>query len=83
MFRPRHFSKDYPDHESLHHHTEYALDAHDEYGFGTLFSGETRAITDGVLSLNAEQETRCEIIDIGHAWLPIRFFRIVWQMGGL
>jgi hypothetical protein len=68
----------------LNHNTDDTLNAHDENTLGTLLGRVTGSVTDCMLCLNAEKETRCESVYIGDTRLPtcsvlITFFRIKFK----
>lgn len=76
VFRAGHLSEHNAHHEGLHHDSEDALNAHDEYGFRAFFRREARTVADGVLSFNTEQEAGGEVVDVCHARFPIGFFLV-------
>lgn len=51
-------------HKSLNENTDDALKAHNEDRFGTLLVGGSRAIADGVLGFDGEEEAAGEGVDI-------------------
>jgi len=64
----------------LDQNTRNALNAHDEYSFGTLLGGGTETVSDGVLSLDAEEKAAGEAEDVVDAWGPIVLHLDGWQM---
>lgn len=69
---PSHFGENYSGHEPLDAVTNDALDAVDEYGFGTLFSRSSQAVSKSVLSFDAEEEARFEVVDLADAGNEVR-----------
>ena len=63
----------------LNHNTDDALNAHDEYAFGTLFGRVACTVADRVLRFNTEQKAGRESVDVRHARLPVRIFLLVCE----
>ena len=54
----------------LNHYADNTLNAHDENAFGTLFGRVSVAVTDRVLSLDAEQKRRSKPVNVANTRFP-------------
>lgn len=68
-------------HKSLNHNARDTLYAHYKYSLRTLFCSRTTTISDGVLSLDTEEEATGETKDVIDARCPIAFHLKRRQVG--
>lgn len=80
LLGPAHLCEHYAHHERLDHHTDDALDAHNEDRLRTFLGRDTTSVTDRVLRLDTEQETAREREDIVDAGCPVVIYLIRGQM---
>lgn len=80
LLGPAHLCEHYAHHERLDHHTDDALDAHNEDRLRTFLGRDTTSVTDRVLRLDTEQETAREREDIVDAGCPVVVYLIRGQV---